>query len=824
VPRPKHTFHLIANSHLDPVWLWDWREGLNEGIITVRTMLALMDEFPELTYVRGESVLYEHIEREEPGTFARILKHVRSGRWDPIGGGYLQPDTNLPATETFARNYLLGQRYFAEKFGRPATAAWAADSFGHSAGLPEILAGAGFRTFFFFRPFVEQCALPGPAFWWEGSGGSRVLGYRPIFGWYGNERDDAKARLDGYLAAADKQPHHNIAVFYGLGNHGGGPTRRQLRDMAAWAAAHPEVAVVHSGLHRFSAALEAEIRANPSQAPGVHRGEMNYCQRGCYTSAARVKFAFRHAEAALTRAETAATAGLLVARAPVPDLGTAWRSLLFNSFHDILPGSSIERALEEQVDWTRGLIHTARSVEFSALNAIARRADTSVPPVAGDHPTAVSFLVWNPHSRPYEGPLELEGSLDYRPLFPYKDRPGEVPLEVRGPGGKPQAFQKIKTESTFLLQIPWRMRVLTTARLPALGWGVFTLGWVEGARAPKAPALASAARPGEIGNGHHRVSARVGRRGIALFDGRRSMLGSGGMQVATFEDPFGSWGGCYDEPDSLHLTKVRHAWKVAAVETVERGPLRSALWVRMSGGKSELDLTFRLSADRRAIDVEARLLWNETRARLKLVFPGAGDQAEFDVAGGVARRGPAGEVPGGRWVRVSRGRATFGFASDALYGFDASGGTFRASVIRSSRYAFDARDTADTPQSLPVADRGEYRFKFLISADGAALPRLAAELEMQPVSLTVPPHDGDLGRAGSVAELSPAGVRLIALKPAEDGRGVIVRLQETAGRRVTPKLRVADWSYTLHPIAAHGLATYRLLRGTARKTGISELG
>ena len=822
--KPRYTLHLLGNSHLDPVWLWDWREGLNEALITVRTVLALMDEEPALTYVRGETVLYEHIEREEPETFARILRHIRSGRWDPIGGAYLQPDTNLPATETFARIYLHGQRYFAEKFGRPATSAWAADSFGHSAGMPEMLAAAGFRNFSFCRPFKEQRALPGPAFWWEGSAGSRILGYRPIYGWYGCERDEMKARLDGVLAAAPAQPYHNIAVYYGLGNHGGGPTRRLIRDMAEWAAAHPDVAVVHSGFHRFFAALEGEIADRPASAVGVHRGELNYCQRGCYTSAARVKFAFRRAEAALTRAETAATAGRLVAPARVPDLSAAWRGLMFNSFHDILPGSSIERALEEQVDWTRGLLHTARSVEFDALNALARRVDTTVPAVSGDRPTAVAILVWNPHPQPYEGPFELEASLDYRPAFPYQNRPDEVPIEVRGPGGKPQPFQRIKPESTFLTTIPWRARVVTNVRLPALGWAVYSLGWVEGARAIKVSSGATAPRAGEIESRHYRLRARVGAKGIALFQGRRPLLGAAGLGAITVEDALGSWGPCdfEQEADSSHLMDVRHTWKVAAVETLERGPLRAALWVRLTGGSSELDLTFRLSADRNAIDVEARLLWNETRARLKLVLPGAGEQAEFDVPGGVVRRGPDGEVPGGRWVRIHRGKRILGFASDALYGFDASDGTFRVSVIRSTRYAFDARDTKATPVSLPVLDRGEYRFKFLLSTDSAAMPRLAAELEQAPVALPVPPHPGPLGRAGSIASLAPAGVRLLALKPAEDGGGVVVRLQETAGRKCSPRLDLAGRTYALGTLAAHGLATWRIARGRARPVKFSE--
>lgn len=820
---PRYTFHLIANSHLDPVWQWDWREGLNEGIITIRTMLALMDEIPALTYVRGESVLYEHLAREEPETFARVVKLVRAGRWDPIGGGYLQPDTNLPATETFARVYLHGQRFFAEHFGRPATVAWAADSFGHSAGLPEIMAGAGFKYFSFFRPNPEQRPLPGPAFWWEGPGGARILAYRPIDGWYGCERDAAKPKLDSFLAAAAKQPYHHVAVFYGLGNHGGGPTRRLVHDIHEWAAAHPEIAVVHSGLHRFFGALEQEVSA-PTAAPlPVHRDELGYCQRGCYTSAAKLKYAYRLAENALQRAETTATASNLLTAAPAPDLGAAWRGVMFNSFHDILPGSSIERALDEQVDWSRGLLHTARTTEFNALNALARRVDTTVPAVGPDHPCAMSFLVWNPHPYAYEGPLELEACLDYRPIFRYENRPDDVPVEVRGPDGQPLPFQRIKPEHTFLTTIPWRIRVLTAAKLPALGWGTFNVAWVEGARPPKVGSGTGAPRKGEITNGRYRAQARVGGAGVSLFQGARRLLAGGGLGALTVDDAFGSWGGLYDEPDSLHLMTVRHAWKVTGVETLEAGPMRAALWVRLSGGKSQLDLMIRLARDRDAIDVEARLLWNETRARLKLVFPGAGDQAEFEVPGGSIQRGPAGEVAGGRWVRVKRGRHTLGFASDALYGFDASAGTFRASVVRSTRYAFDARDTPATPEWLPVADRGEYRFNFLLTTNGELLPRLAAQLEQPPISLSVPPHPGKLGRSGSIVALEPSHVKLLAFKPAEDGHGLVVRLQEIEGRACRPQLTVGGRHYPLPPLPARSLATYRLARGRAVPIPLTEL-
>src|SRR2546430_4786429 len=248
---PQFTFHLIPNAHLDPVWLWDWREGANEGLVTCRTMLDLMDEDPDLTFIRGESFIYEHIERTDSATFARIKKYVKQGRWDPVGGTVIQPDTNLPDTETFARHFLHGQRYLKERFGNPARVAWAADSFGHAAGLPEILAASGIDAFAFTRPSNEIVPIAKPAFWWEGprgAGGARILAYRPAVGWYGCEREEMTKRLDAYLEAASKSDLLNVACFFGLGNHGGGPTRRHVDEIRAWRQRHPQVRLIFSGL------------------------------------------------------------------------------------------------------------------------------------------------------------------------------------------------------------------------------------------------------------------------------------------------------------------------------------------------------------------------------------------------------------------------------------------------------------------------------------------------------------------------------------------------------------------------------------------------
>ncbi|MFA4945289.1 MAG: glycoside hydrolase family 38 C-terminal domain-containing protein [Lentisphaeria bacterium] len=801
----KLTFHLIGNAHLDPVWLWDWREGMNEGMITCRTILDLMDEFEELTFVRGEAAVYQHIEAHDPKTFRRIEKQVAAGRWDVVGGTLIQPDTNLPAAETFARHFARGQNYFLSRFGKAARVAWAADSFGHCAGLAEVMAAAGIEGFAFTRPMADVLTLAKPAFWWEGPGGARILGYRPPVGWYGTDRDDIRKRLDESLAAAGKCDLENVGIFYGMGNHGGGPCRQQLREIRQWAAEHPEVEVVHSGLHQLIAALRAEGKELPT-----HRGEMNFTLRGCYASAAHFKFAYRKTEAALASAERTESMIRGALRQPVADLGAAWDAVLFNSFHDILPGSSIERAYDDQLAWLGGTLHQAQRTELAALNALAQRLDTRVAKPAGDYPAANVMLAWNPQPWPFRGHLELEANLDYRNLAQYKGRPEAVPLRVLDAAGRALPFQRVPVENLFeSAEWFWRQRVVVPVELPAFGWNVFEYGWVEGAAAlAAAPGGAAAPAPGTIANDNYRVQAKLGAAGVAISRNGKKLFAGDGLAAIVVEDKGGAWGS--DAEESQSLSTVLERWRVTQVETIERGPERAALWVQLAGERSRIELTFQLCRGRDAVDVTARVLWNERQARLKLVMPVGATEAEFETPAARVCRKPCGEVPGGRWVRVTGKAGKFGFASDALYGFDCFAGEFRATVARAAGYT-QGRPT-DFPAWRPAMDNGELKFRFLLNPGNAELPALAQWLEQPPVSLVVPAKAGKLPRSGSLAALSPATLQLLALKRAEDGRGLVLRVLETAGQECPATLEWLGQKLDLGGVAANRIATWRLRR------------
>lgn len=777
-------FHLIANSHLDPVWLWDWREGLNEGMSTVRTVLDLMDENESLTYIRGESLIYQHIEQNDPATFRRILAQVEKGRWDIVGGTYIQPDTNLASAETLTRQFTEGKRYFLDRFGKNVKAAWQADSFGHCAGFPEILTAAGIESFAFTRPSAAILPLSEPAFWWEGSSGARILSYRPLVGWYGTEHDEMSRRMNGLLEAASRSGLTNVGCFYGVGNHGGGPTRRQLDEIQAWAETHPDVKVVHSGLHPFFAAIRQELKMNPRLSLPVHRGELNFCLRGCYSSMANLKFLYRRGENHLARAErTDATISAFLGK-PKGDLSEAWRGILFNSFHDILPGSCIERAVEDQTAWMGQVLHTSQKVEFAALNQLALQIDTHVAEHPVHHPSGVATLVWNPHPQPFRGHVELEACMDYRPVFAYEGRREELPIRVLSPRGEALPFQEIAVENRSLTKVPWRKRVLVPVTLPAFGWNVLELGWVEGTIPPESENPVKGG-PDWIDNGKYRVEALRSKKGVRIFYRGKPIFEGEGLTATLLEDPWGSWGGMEEEKDSFHLQSVQEEWEIVDTALLESGDERATLWVRYAGKNSRIDLSFSVTRDREAVDVQTRVFWAERSARLKLNFP-VGDRAEFEVPGATAKRSPCGEVPGGKWVKVN---SKFGFASDALYNFSCEADVFSATVVRATRYADDVPTPAHVQPWLPATDPGEHKFRFLMTAAVDELPRMANYLEQPPVVVVVPARKGKLPKSGSLATLEPESLQVLALKAAEAGKGFILRVQAPVGPTLRARLR-----------------------------------
>ena len=218
--------HMIGNAHIDPVWLWQWPEGYQEVRATFQSAIDRMEEYPEFVFTCDSVVYLRWIEESDPELFEQIHARVAEGRFHVIGGWWVEPDCNIPSGESFVRQGLYGQRYLHERFGITATTGSNVDPFGHTGTLPQLLRKSGLDSYVFFRPGPDELELPGQVFWWESQDGSRVLAYR-----IPHEYNSPTGDIDEHVETAlSKLPSDGPAlmVFYGVGNHGGGPTRANL--------------------------------------------------------------------------------------------------------------------------------------------------------------------------------------------------------------------------------------------------------------------------------------------------------------------------------------------------------------------------------------------------------------------------------------------------------------------------------------------------------------------------------------------------------------------------------------------------------------------
>src|SRR5919199_411769 len=215
--------HIIGYSHIDAAWLWPWRDGSNLALTTMRSALDRMKETPEFRYCHSSSAHYRWVERADPKMFEEVKERVREGRWEVVGGWPVEPDCNVPSTESFVRHSLYGKDYFRRALGVEVNVGFNPDAFGHAAGLPGLLRRAGLRYYVFMRPQEHEMKLP-ILFWWEGPDGSRLLTLRIRRGYSMNAGGIAEAAQNSFAPGFD-----HAAYFLGVGDHGGGATKEQIR-------------------------------------------------------------------------------------------------------------------------------------------------------------------------------------------------------------------------------------------------------------------------------------------------------------------------------------------------------------------------------------------------------------------------------------------------------------------------------------------------------------------------------------------------------------------------------------------------------------------
>ncbi len=802
---PKLTVHLICNAHLDPVWQWRWDEGASEALATFRNAVDILDEHPSLIFCHNEAVLYQWAERLDPALFDDIRRLVKAGRWAIAGGWFIQPDVNLPGTESLVRTIAEGRRYFRERFDAAPRVAYNFDSFGHSGGLPQILRLAGYEMYIHMRPQADELTLPADLYRWRGVDGSVIPAYRIAVGLYHTEHDNIEDRLRAGVELALKHGR-DVPVFWGLGNHGGGATRRDLEAIEAFAAHESRVRIVHSTPDRFSDAVKEAAAVAP-----VHGGDLNRCFTGCYTSLSRLK---RQAVAGLGRlvqaeAATAAASWLVPTAGPGPDLAEAWKAHIFNDFHDILTGTCVEPAERDAL----GLYGRAEDISRdAALRSLAflNRGSRNSP--------SLPVTVFNSNPSLRRVPVEFECMADHRPFWKGKWR-----MRLFRTDGREVACQEEQPESLLPFN-NWRRRISFVDDLPGVGVSRYYL------KAFEVPERRGPEKRGQVPNVRvpvifplmHRIDPKSGFVASLKPDGFARSLAGPLFEPLVIEDTADSWGtgrGSYRKIVGRFEPSCRPS-------VIEQGPIRTITRSIFSHRKSRLVMDVVTYPSWPVLEFRFRVTWNEERRRLKLGVPTSLKSSTLlvEVPGGAIHRPADGdEHVHGRWLVVeglSSGKpAALGIASSGQHGLDFKDGELRLSVLRSSVYCHERGFDLDAPASVfgqfktgtrtkgtcpqpcppswKFADIGVHEFRLLVAAGAPAptksmMPGLADHLAAPPAAYAHLPYDAKrTGHAETLLALKPSSIRLLACKRSRDGSALIVRLQEAAGKKTKAELEVS---------------------------------
>ena len=800
--------HLIGNSHIDPVWLWQWPEGYQEVRATFRSALDRMTEYPEFIFTCDSAAYYEWVEEIDPEMFAEIKARVDEGRWELVGGWWVEPDCNLPSGESFVRHALIGQRYFESRFGKMATVGYNVDPFGHHAMLPQILAKSGMHSYVFMRPGPHEKRLPAPIFWWESPDGSRVLTFR-LPHEYCAPREDLGYHLDKSIAQLPDRWTEMMA-FYGVGNHGGGPTRENLDSIRRLDGVGAMPRLRHSTPARFF----ESILASGAELPVVSE-DLQHHAVGCYTAHSGIKRWNRRAENTLAPAEAWSTVAERVAALPYPaaELTRAWKQVLFNQFHDTLGGTAIEPAYDDARDQLGEATAIAARAQNLAVQSLSRLVNLPAEP--GTFP----ILVFNPHAWPLRTVVELE----FGGLKPTDGLVDET--------GTPVAFQPTQSYATVSA---WRSRMAVAVDLPPLGYRTYRV-------VPDTPRLsASTVRATdtllenelvrlELDPASGRIVSLVMREN---GEDAADLADVGRPRAVVVDDTSDTWG-----HRQLAFRDEIGAFEVSAVTLVERGPVRAILRVESRYGESELVEDFVVSAASPTIEIRVILDWREPAKLLKLRFRTQlrDTVAAYEIPYGVVDRPPNGEEePGQRWVDASGeldGSERFGLSvlNDAKYGFDVIDGDVGVTAVRSPIYAHHEPATPRTDTRYAYQDQGIQRFTLgLLPHRGgwadAGATREALVINQRPIVLLESFHDGPLPQTGSFVAIEPEAVVAGAIKLAEDGDDLVVRAVETAGRAAPARIVLPAWDREVtFDIAPFEIRTFRIPRDPSQPVAETDL-
>jgi alpha-mannosidase len=750
----------VGHSHIDTAWLWPYAESVRKCSRTFSTVMRLMEQYPDYHFSQSQPQLYEFTKERWPDLYRQIRERVKEGRWEAVGCMWVEADTNVPSGESLVRQTLYGKRFFQEEFGVDTNILWLPDVFGYSGALPQILKKAGVGYFQTNKILGNHMNTPPHhSFWWQGIDGTKVLAHLAPNGNYASLMSPSQL-IPAQEWYTEKGCSDNILYQFGHGDGGGGAERMHLENLKR--------AKDLEGLPKLvpgTAAQFFEKLAKEADAFETWRGELYFEQhRGTYTTQSRTKKHNRKAELALRDAELLCTAAMtLGAQYPSEDLHKAWKIVLKNQFHDVLPGSSVPIVYEElEVDFAE-VYRLVDGATERAVEQVAAQTDTEGP--------GRPILVFNtlPWIRNGIAEITLPAYGEYLVL----DSRGVEVLTQLSRDGKTLSFG---------------------TRVPSVGMEVYRL--VNEAPLPGDGELTVST--GLLENKFFRIELDSDGLITSIFDkqaGRQVMPeGAKGNALELFEDKPNkepAW-----DIDFFYTEKGGPITALQSIEVDELGPLFGSLRLVREFSGSTLEQRIVIYSDNPRIDFITHVNWDEQDKMLKVAFPVDinSPNARYEIQFGNIERPTHKstsvdfakfEVSGHKWADLSESDYGVALMNDCKYGYNTDENTIKLTLLRSP--------STPGPENMcgsgPIADIGEHDFTYsLLPHQGeyheGGVVRAGYELNVPLRTVLTTSHAGSLPSRTSLFTVVGESVVLDTVKKSEDDGSIILRLYEAHNKRV----------------------------------------
>ncbi|MGO9319167.1 MAG: alpha-mannosidase [Terracidiphilus sp.] len=807
------TLHLTGNSHIDAAWLWPWTETVDVVKRTFGTALQLMYEYPEYTYTQSAAAYNEWIADKYPEMNAEIAQRIKEGRWEIVGGMWVEPDLNMPDGESLVRQILVGKRWFKQQYGVDTRIGWNPDSFGYTWQLPQIYKKSGIDYFVTQKmAWCDTNQLPFKFFWWESPDGSKVLTYFPHD--YANDNlNPVRLARDFTIAQKQATGLPGIMDLYGVGDHGGGPTRAILDEGFHWSApGHVTPKIEFGTAQSYFSSLEKQIVADspdwnyqsiakgytpPPLVPGkvnipTWKSELYFeYHRGVMTTQANHKRNMREAEVEVLNAEKwASLAWVLAGRAyPAAELTEDWKKVLFNQFHDLAAGSGIGviyKDAQKDYDVVRW---STNEIDTGALETLVERIDTQ------SQNNTIPIIVFNP--------LGWDRSGDIKIKFQWPgDRSGVLQVsdeESKAAGLESLPINKIQTdEKTGITELTVYVR-----RVPAFGYKILRVSGTphEYGMSILPVNAKETTNSATLGTNwlHVTIDKETGCITSLISGGIESLApGACGNQLQAFKDTPKEYDAWNIDPGTLDHALAMPS-RADSVELFGENSPDPSVRVTRTWQNSKFVQTIRIDENTNQIDIDNEIDWHESHVLLKAAFPlaASGPFASYEIPYGTIDRATTRnnsweqaqfEVPAMRWADLSGPGADgkihgLSILNQTKYGYDAVGNVLRLTLLRSPKWP-DAE-----------ADMGHHHFHYALYPHAgtwkdALTVRHGYEYNYPLTAVVTTAHPGTLPASHSFASVSPENVVLTAVKKAEDANGLIFRVYEWAGKETTAEFHV----------------------------------